>query len=179
MNKQLIIGTAILPMAFICVTALARMPGPPSLERFDTNGDGRVTREEIEAVRATEFKAADSNGDDSLSFSELGAFEQQQRQDRLAEEFALLDQDGSGGISAQEFTDGHPQDRAAAAATVFGLADLDGDASLSLEELDALRQGGPGPWNFANMDQDGSGSVSQEEFTSAAPPHGPAGRGRR
>ena len=112
MNKKLIIGTAILPLALVCATSIARMPGPPSLERFDADDDGRVTREEIEAVRAAEFADADSDGDGVLSFAELEAFEQQQRQERLAEEFAQLDQDGSGGISAQEFSDGNPQDRA-------------------------------------------------------------------
>lgn len=179
MKKYLIIGATILPLAFITASGLARPGGAGQpegfLARFDSDGDGRVTRSEIEAVRAAEFTAADSDGSDALSFAELNAHEQQQRAERQAQDFARLDQDGSGGISTQEFVDGHPQERAIAAATVFGLADSNSDGSLSLTELEALRQD-PAPWHFANLDADGDGGISQDEFTSAPPPRGPGGR---
>lgn len=185
MNKHLIIGAALLPLAFITTSGMARMPGPPPdeqaafLERFDTDGDGLVTRQEIEVARAAEFNAADSDADGTLSFSELEALEQQQQEERLNSEFALLDQDDSDGVSLTEFTEGHPQNDAVAATAVFGFADLDSGGSLSLAELDALKQGGPEPWRYANLDQDGDGNVSKDEFTSATPPHRSGGPGHR
>jgi hypothetical protein len=178
--KQTLLSTAVLCIALTSFGAAARPPEPSQgpggmagfLARFDSDGDGLVTRQEIEAVRAAEFQEADSNADGSLSYDEFVAMQQQRRAERLANDFALLDQDGNGAISGSEFSDGQPQEQADVAAVLFGLADLDADASLSLAELQALRESGHGMRRYAQLDEDGDGSVSAAEFAGAPPPTG-------
>jgi len=180
MHKHLIIVATLLPLTLAAATGSARPLDPaldthhrtaPLLQRFDADANGRVTREEIEAVRAEDFSAADQDGNNTLSYTEVRALEQQHQAERLAHKLTALDQDGNAAISELEFVDGHPQEWAMAAAIVFSTADLDGNGSLGLEELEALKQAGPGPWRFANLDQNGDGALSQDEYLSASSPH--------
>jgi len=179
MYKHLIISATLLPFALITTPSLARSLDPQLdeqsrmalvLEQFDTDGNGRITREEIEAVRAAEFASTDLDGDGALSYAELQALEQQHKAERLAHRFATLDADDSGAISDREFVDGHPHEGATAAAFVFSTADTDANDRLSLTELEALKQLDPSPWHFANLDQNSDGDVSQDEFVSASSP---------
>lgn len=179
MLKYSIISATLLPLTFVATSSLARPLGPPLddqprlavfIERFDTDGNGRVTRQEIEAVRAADFAGADLDGDGALGYVELQTLEEQQKAERLAHAFASLDEDDSGAISDREFVDGHPREGAEAAAFVFSIADTDGNDSLSQEELAALRQLGPGPWHFTILDHNSDGSISQDEFVAASSP---------
>jgi len=66
-------------------------PGPRGegfmQERFadlDTNGDGRITRDEVDAKIATDFSAADTDGNGTLSEEEADAFHQARHAERMA-----------------------------------------------------------------------------------------------
>ncbi|MDO5758659.1 MAG: EF-hand domain-containing protein [Rhodobacterales bacterium] len=67
-------------MTSAAVLALAAPSWAASVSDLDTNGDGAVTLEEVQAaapdVTAEEFEAMDTNADGSLSDEELGAAQQ-------------------------------------------------------------------------------------------------------
>jgi len=52
---------------------------------LDTNGDGRITRDEAEAKAAADFAAADTDGNGTLSEDEARAFHEARHQERRAE----------------------------------------------------------------------------------------------
>lgn len=76
------------------------------VERFDANGDGAVTADEIEAYRLRHFSAADADGDGMLSaseFVEMGRMMDEERRQMRAEAMVeRLDRDGNGLISPEE-----------------------------------------------------------------------------
>lgn len=49
-------------------------PGGAMMKMFDTNADGKVTREEADAKKAELFAQADKNGDKLISYDEAKAF---------------------------------------------------------------------------------------------------------
>ena len=127
MRKLLPLAAALVPMALLSTHVDARSGSYSTdhvlsddfLERFDTDGDGRVTRTEIEAVLAEDFASADTDADGLLSYAEFSALLAQYRQDKLQAEFDSLDTDASGSISEQEFSDGHPRSSTTVTATVL------------------------------------------------------------
>jgi Ca2+-binding EF-hand superfamily protein len=78
------------------------------MKAVDTNGDGDISRQEVEAFRAAMFDAVDANGDGSLSLAEMTAHREAKEAERKAERqahyFAKLDTDGDGKVTAAEFT---------------------------------------------------------------------------
>ena len=79
------------------------------IAEIDTNGDGNLSKEEVDAHRAAKFAEVDMK----------------------AKMFAKLDTDGNGTISAEEFNSReHPG---------FDKADADGDGTVTKEEMDAMR----------------------------------------
>ena len=100
------------------------------MKAVDTNGDGDISKEEVEAFRATMFNAADANKDGSLSLAEMTAHHEAQQAQRMAERqarhFARMDTDGDGKITAAEF----------ASQPMRGMErmDTDGDGVVTEEE---------------------------------------------
>lgn len=181
MNTKIICSTLLSGSLCTVTTSVWSQGGPPPMDparmatflaRFDTDGDGRVSREEMEAARAAEFTAADTNGDGVLNYTEFLELEQQHRAERVTNEFTFLDQDSSGSISATEFANGHSEVSITAATFVFTTADTDSNGSLSTAELETLMNNGKEIWHFARMDSDGNNNLSQSEFTAAPPHHG-------
>ncbi|MEM1386144.1 MAG: EF-hand domain-containing protein [Pseudomonadota bacterium] len=141
----------------ICgVTAIAaqergpdRLGGPGAvMERFDTDGDGVVTRAEVDAAQAARFAEADLNGDGALSLDELIAAQEARRLARQTAQaqrlLAWLDQDGDGVVSAEEMAQ-----LAGRRGDIFERLDRDADGTITLEEVEqarALRRGGGRPW---------------------------------
>jgi Ca2+-binding EF-hand superfamily protein len=151
--------------------AVAIPAGTYAQTEYDTDGDGTVNEEELEAALTAEFEATDTDDDGLVSLSELQA-----RLDRKeTERFQTLDTDGNGSLNPTEFTsaknDVGPRgpfggERATTArANLFTLADTDKDGALSLAEFKAI---GPGQNHllhiFAHMDANGDGAISQDEF---------------
>lgn len=107
------------------------------LERLDGDGDGSVSRDEMQAHRAGRFAGFDGDGDGRVTRDEIAAA----MQARMAERFgrmadrmvALQDADGDGAISAQEFG------RADRMEMMFLRLDQDGDGTISAKEAEKVR----------------------------------------
>lgn len=112
-------------------------------ERLDSDGDGRFTREEVEAQGIARFGEADANGDGLLSEQELrdaAAARAAERSERMA-------------------------------ARMLERFDANGDGALSQEELSA-RESRHGGKLFERVDADGDGVVTRSEFMAAEMPRG-------
>ena len=72
-------------------------------ENFDTNGDGALTQEEIDAFRAGRFAAFDGNGDKVLTLDEYQALWLDAVRERMVDRFQHLDADGDGKVTGDEF----------------------------------------------------------------------------
>lgn len=91
----------------------AGTPAAPAMrlfDRFDADGDGSVTRQEFDAVRATEAAGLDADGDGKLSAAELADREMARMAEmaRIKAEamVARHDADGDGLLSAGELAIG-------------------------------------------------------------------------
>lgn len=111
--------------------------GAMMFEMLDTDGDGRITRAELEAARAETIGGSDANKDGKLSVEELAALEMQMMQRvataRATERVEMLDVDGDGLLSLEELA-ARPFP-----ARLFARLDADGDEVVTLEEMEAAR----------------------------------------
>ena len=71
-------------------------------EQVDADGDGRVTRAEIDAWRTAQVARADTGGDGALSLEEFDALYRQFTRTRMVRAFQRIDRDGDGLIDASE-----------------------------------------------------------------------------
>ena len=126
---------------------------------FDKDGDGKVTRAEVQAGRAERVKAVDADGDGLLSAEEMIAAdlvrEKVRVEDRVKARIAAQDADGDGKLSAAELM------VPPGAARLFDRIDADNDGAVTEAELTqaraAMRQkmmdrmqdrrDGHGPWD--------------------------------
>ena len=117
------------------------MPGPAGgaighagelLATFDTDGDGVVTQEEIDAVRAAELAEFDADGDGTLSLEEYQALWLARVYERMVDAFQELDANGDGEITIEEFNAG--------LANIVARLDQDGDGALGETDREQVRQ---------------------------------------
>ena len=110
---------------------------------FDTDGDGLVTQEEIDGVRAAELAEFDADGDGTLSLEEYQALWLARVYERMVDAFQQLDADGDGEITIEEFNAG--------LANIVALMDQNGDGALGEDDRPDQRvrptdrAAGPGP----------------------------------
>ncbi|WP_299349953.1 EF-hand domain-containing protein [uncultured Shimia sp.] len=147
MKRALIISGVV--AAAIGVTAVAvqaksfgkgfgpRGPMPMEFSQLDINGDGQMTKEEMQAFGEQRFAEADTDGDGFLSMEEMKAH-------MVKEIEARFDKHGDKMLERK---------------------DANGDGKLSLEEMrpNEKRQ----DKMFARMDADSDGVITQEEFDAA------------
>lgn len=103
-------------------------PSPQEVwQQYDLNGDGRITRGEFMAVRATCFARYDANGDGLLTRAEVKRRLPARLAERIDAEFSRLDLDGDGQISREEFDRENDH--------LFQQLDTNGDGVLAGTEL--------------------------------------------
>ena len=108
-------------------------PGGFMLQRFDADGDGKVTENEFRNGHAQTFDAMDGNHDGTVGSEEMTAYVNAQRANR---KLSRMDANGDGKVSRDEF--GQYADAR------FTRADANQDKALTADEL-ARRHGGKGP----------------------------------
>ena len=118
------------------------------LQKFDTDGDGKLSDEEREKIaeiqEAEMLEKSDQDGDGTLSVEErqaarLGMLERNAPPmgERFAEMLQKFDADGDGKLSDEE----RENINEIREAEVLGKFDKDGDGTLSVEERQAARLG--------------------------------------
>ncbi len=129
-------ATAALLLAAAGIAGAAEPEGHRLIALADQNGDGVVSRTEMDALRARAFERADRNGDGAIDKAELedlrAAMDDRasMMRGRAGMLFRRMDANGDGRLTADEL-----QGRSA----FFDRADADGDGQLSAAELAALR----------------------------------------
>ena len=128
-------------------------------ERMDTNGDGKITRDELPEQAPPMFERMDSDGDGAITREEISNFRpgggrgqggggQRMNPDRMFEQF---DANGDGKITEDEL----PED----APPLLQRFDRDGDGAVTREELSQGGRGGRsgpgGPGGAFNFPQAG------------------------
>ena len=112
--------------------------GPLSIAAYDADGDGLVTRAEVEARKAARFAEADADGDGGLSADELVSLREIVRREteggRMQAMIDRFDDNGDGLLQATEIEDRTPRLQ-----PLFDRLDADGDGAISQAELDAAR----------------------------------------
>jgi Ca2+-binding EF-hand superfamily protein len=106
----------------------------PSYDQFDTDHDGRISRQEAAAspTLSASFDQIDTNRDGYLSKQELSAWKKAQHAMRKGN-MKALDKDGDGKISREEAA-ANPK-----LAKRFDMIDTNHDGFLSAEELAAYK----------------------------------------
>ncbi|MBM4202090.1 MAG: hypothetical protein FJ189_12505 [Gammaproteobacteria bacterium] len=141
---------------------------PPDPATLDSDGDGKLSRSEIEAARGAEFKAADTDGEGTLTLAELKAWLSQRVEDR----FKALDTDGNDLVSVEELASGRTGRHATMLSNLLKQGDLDGDGALSPAEFRTLAaSASKAGFFFAAMDENGDGKLSEAEYLAPPPRH--------
>jgi hypothetical protein len=126
----------LLTAAGLCASpmALANMDSHEKFQKMDTNGDGRVSRDEHASFAKSKFAKMDANGDNSVTTAEMESAWQKHagkrtdgKQLSAADKLNKLDKNGDGRLSAEEHTSG--------TADMFQQMDANSDGSLSESEL--------------------------------------------
>lgn len=142
------------------------------LLKYDTNGDGIVSRDEIIAGKTEEFNAFKGE-DEFLSWDEFKALLDSKTAERLAAIYDVMNSDAetSPEVTAEEFAAAFADRSATQSATVFALAAGD-DNSLSMEEWTALHSADLGKqmWMFAKLDTDGDQQLTVDEYVATPQP---------
>ncbi len=109
------------------------------VEKLDTNGDGDITRAEVEAHKAARFTGADANGDGAVTIAEFETYAEAEKARRAGERrqrmFARMDANGDGSISAAEYGE-HKMPRMD---RMFDRIDSDDDGVITEAEREAAK----------------------------------------
>ena len=131
---------AILGAVALAMTAGATLANEPylprnekSLQRLDTNKDGRINRNEIMPRMAKRFTSVDANGDKVVTVAEIDALLQKRLEARRTKMLELMDANKDGSITEVEFN--------RVADSLFDKADLDHDGGVDLAELKSFKRG--------------------------------------
>ncbi|MEM9107749.1 MAG: hypothetical protein AAGC96_19075, partial [Pseudomonadota bacterium] len=77
------------------------------LERYDVNGDGKITRAEYDEIRTKLFSDADTDGNTSVSLEEFATVWQDMNKERIVRGFQRYDTNGDLSITRDEYTAGN------------------------------------------------------------------------
>ncbi len=107
-----------------------------TLQRFDSDRDGAISRDEITVARTSLFSRLDVNGDGAIDADEVEGLRDAimdraiVMQARLGNQIRRLDANGDDKVSRDEF---------GARAPLFEFADRDGDGKISAAEFLTVR----------------------------------------
>jgi hypothetical protein len=150
-------------------------PMPPMAT--DVNGDGVIDRNDMDQMRLNDFSAADTDTDGQLTLTELQTLMANRHAEREAALFAQLNcQNSEDNIDFNEFVACATDYTALQAEQLFTLlAGSDDPESISAVELQGLHTPeGHTLIRFIQLDTDGDGLLTQDEFTiPPAPMHHP------
>lgn len=111
----------------------------PPIEEVDTNADGNITLDELQAHKALRFQSADTNGDGVVSSTEFEAAADARKAEREAKRrdraFKAMDANADGTITADE----HAAFRAERMQARFDRVDENGDGMISEAEREAAK----------------------------------------
>jgi len=152
------------------LTVAALSVAAPALAQQPAASAPAPTRAEIINSLQTNFKGLDSNGDGSLSQTEVAAAETKRLQQRAAQlraqgeaQFGKLDTNRDGQLSRAEFLAAAPTLPAAGnGATIVKQLDKNNDSKISIDEYRA-----PVLANFDRADTNKDGTISQAERQAA------------
>lgn len=96
------------------------------LKRYDANGDGKLSQQEIDTVRKELFVQYDTDKDGKLSLAEYQPLWLDLRNWRMVRSFQRIDQDGNAGVTEVEFVEPLSQ--------LVQFMDRNGDGFLSPED---------------------------------------------
>lgn len=113
-----------------------------NFEQMDANGDGLLTRAEMQAHAQARFAAADTDGDGNLSAAEMAAQAEREVSARMEKMIERRDENGDGVLSFEEM-----QPPAKFADRMFDRLDENEDGALSQEELEKAKFGKRGGKN--------------------------------
>ncbi len=131
-------GIALCAVALAGTVAVAKQRsghgGEPILfEQLDENGDGQITRDEMEAMRAIGFARADADGDGTISLEEMQAHGAERARERAERVMERLDSNADGVLSSDEL----PSDDRASRR--FDRVDTNDDGTISKAEFEAAK----------------------------------------
>ena len=148
MKTKLIIAAVVAGLAATSVSAAGfgrgddagRMGGrmmqaPMEFASLDTDGDGVLTLEELQAMPAAKFAEADTDGSGTLSQDEVATMVTAQMEQMAANRAQMMiaerDTDGDGLLSAEELQPKNGQ----GLAMMFARLDADADGTVTAEEF--------------------------------------------
>jgi Ca2+-binding EF-hand superfamily protein len=121
---------------------------------LDTDGDGRITTEEMAERRAAAIQGIDADADGLLSADEIAAFQVRKAEERAnaraTRMVETLDSDGDGKISAAEMMMAH----SGGSPRMFDRLDANKDGAITQEEIDQ-RRAERDEWRERRGDRDG------------------------
>ncbi len=78
--------------------------GGDMMQKFDTDGDGTVTPDEMRTQLQAKLTEFDSDGDSALSIAEFETLHSAMIREMMVDKFQHLDADGDGTVTAEEMT---------------------------------------------------------------------------
>lgn len=137
MKTQILIAAMVAGLTLAAADASAMGRGGaaklPDFATLDTDGNGQLTQEELQAAGAARFAATDTNGDGALSAEELAAAAQERQANRVSGMIEKLDKNGDGLLQADEMPE--PRRGGDRMEHRFDHADTNDDGTLSAEEF--------------------------------------------